>query len=259
MADDRPARSRAGNATNDAIRKSVEAAGALVAAGYKPGAFVLNRASPSGDELRAAVRQLLGPPKTPLPNLSALNQPRRLPSTPLLEVSRRPQGAWESGKAALRGVSDSLPMGLGNRLPAAFYALGNAAHLRDPIAAYDDRLEAEEAQDRYDEEVHPTARAVGKWAGTAAQFAALPAEGLLVKGGARLAEATPLMARELAVVGGAGGGISAGSRAASDYLRGKRSSASEYFGDVAGGATDALLSCFGYGGAAGRSQVSRRI
>jgi len=162
-----------------------------------------------------------------------------------------PQGAWESTKAGIRGVQDSLPFNLGDHAPAVIYALGDALRSGQFLAAYNQRLEAERGQNRYDEAVHPTARTIGKVAGTAVQMAALPVEGLLVKGGARVAGATPLMWRELAALGGAGGLAGVSGRGVSNLARGERSSFADYAGDFVGGATDALVSRYGNGGIAG--------
>ncbi len=251
MARYRPARSRASSFIEDVIRKSHQATRLLAATGYKPDAFVLPQRPLSANQMRTVLSQHFRNRTPPVRSASQADAVARLPPGKADPSLRHGPNIWESTKAGFRGIADSLPFEGGNVLPAAVWAAGAALSGSSPGQAFYRRLSAERGQDRYDEAMHPTARSVGKWTGTAAQMALLPAEGIFVKGGARLAEAAPMLAREWGVVGATGGGISAASRGMSDYLHGERSSAAEYAGDFVGGGADALLSRFGYGGAAG--------
>jgi hypothetical protein len=120
-------------------------------------------------------------------------------------------------------------------------------------------MSAEQAQDRYETMHYAAARTAGQFLGTGVQVAALgPAEGLYV-GGVRMAEATPLIAREIAVIGGAGGAAGVGGQALSDAARRKLSSIGDYAGAGLGGAVGGLASLggrAGYAGAAGGAATS---
>lgn len=162
-----------------------------------------------------------------------------------------PSTMSQSIKAGMRGALDSMPFDLGDKLPASYYGLGALLSGRDAGLAYERQLAAEHAQNRYDEAVHPTARTSGKIAGTVVQLLAMPGEAAVLKGGARLAEAAPMMAREWGAITGLGAAAPAAVRGVSDLVRGERSSAADYAGDFVGGGTDALLSRFGLGSGAG--------
>ena len=152
--------------------------------------------------------------------------------------------------AGVRGAVDSLPLELGNRGPAALHATSDAIRGADWGRAYANRMAAEHARDQYDAAHYRTARTVGQIAGTGLQLALIPTEGLAV-GGARIAEATPLITRELAAVAGAGGAGGVGTQAVSDIAQHRRSSLGDYAGAGVGGAVGALTSLGGRGGYAG--------
>jgi len=73
-----------------------------------------------------------------------------------------------------------------------------------------------------------------------------------VASGSRIAQATPLIAREIGVLGGAGALSGAGGQAVADVARGKLGSIGDYVGAALGGTAGALVSRGGmasYGGA----------
>lgn len=112
-------------------------------------------------------------------------------------------------------------------------------------------MAAEHDRDRYDDKNYAAARTVGKVVGTGAQIAALgPMEGLVL-GGARIAQATPLIAREVAVLGGLSGAAGVGGQLVSDVAQRRLGSAGDYLGAGVGGAVAGLASRGGYGGYAG--------
>jgi hypothetical protein len=109
----------------------------------------------------------------------------------------------------------------------------------------------ERARDAYDQEHYGTARVVGQVVGTGAQVLALgPAEGL-VAGGARIAQATPLIVREMGVLGGAGGLTGLGGQVVTDVSRGRLGTAGDYGGAAIGGVVGALAARGGVGGRSG--------
>lgn len=143
---------------------------------------------------------------------------------------------WESTKAGLRGIVDSAPFDLGDYAPAVVNAMIDAARGKSFQAAYDRRLKAELAQNRYDEAVHPYARVAGKAAGTAAQIA-VPGLSLAKAASVpRMKVATRLLASEAGKLAGIGAGVGVGSQGVADVLRGKRGSLGEYAGSAVGGA-----------------------
>ncbi len=152
--------------------------------------------------------------------------------------------------AGARGAVDSLPLELGNRIPAGVHAIGDAVHGADLGKAYANHMATEHAQDQYDASHYRTARTAGQVVGTGLQLAVLPTEGLAL-GGARMAEATPLIARELAGVGGVGGAGGVGTQAISDIAQHRLSSLGDYAGAGVGGAVGGLASLGGRGGYAG--------
>lgn len=143
---------------------------------------------------------------------------------------------WESVKAGLRGVVDSAPFDLGDYTPAAANAVIDAINGKSFLSAFDRRLAAERAQNRYDEAVHPYARLAGKAGGTIAQVAV---PGLSLANAAkapRMAVATRLLASEAGKLAGIGAGVGVGSQGVADVMRGKRGSLGEYAGSAVGGA-----------------------
>lgn len=80
-------------------------------------------------------------------------------------------------------------------------------------------MDAERARDQYDVLHYRPARTVGQIAGVGAQIALSgPLEGM-VAGGARIKQATPLIAREIAMLSGIGGAAGVGGQAVSDIAR----------------------------------------
>lgn len=153
--------------------------------------------------------------------------------------------------AGARGAEDALTFGAGDYLNAGVRALGGAAQGQNIGQAYSDGLDMERARDQYDAAHHPAARLVGQVIGTGAQLAALgPLEGA-VAGGARMAQATRLIPREIAAIGGAGGAAGVGGQAISDLARGHLSSLGDYAGAGVGGAVGGLASMGGRGSYAG--------
>jgi len=168
----------------------------------------------------------------------AVNSPNRNVSNPLSMAgsSHVPQSWWESTKAGFRGAADSLPFDAADYTAAAVRALVDAARHRDLRASFNKRFAAEKAQDRYDEANHPTARTVGKVAGTVAQVA-LPGSNILgVARVARMAQAARALKSEQAVVAGIGGAVGVAAQGVSDIARGRPSSAADYAGSFVGGA-----------------------
>lgn len=143
---------------------------------------------------------------------------------------------WESTKAGLRGIVDSAPFDLGDYAPAVVNAIIDAAHGKSFQAAYDRRLKAERAQNRYDEAVHPYARLAGKAGGTIAQIAVPGLSLANVARAERMKVATRLLASEAGKLAGIGAGVGVGSQGVADVLRGKRGSLGEYAGSAVGGA-----------------------
>jgi len=199
--------------------------------------------------MRALARWRPKPPAAihPKPTLSATRHPTTVPTTKSFLGE-----AGDQTLAGLRGAQDAFTFGLGDRAYAAIRALGDVYGGADLRTAYARRMAAEEARDRYDAQHYRTARTIGQIAGTAAQIAVLgPAEGA-VASGSRIAQATPLIAREIGVLGGAGALSGAGGQAVADVARGKLGSIGDYAGAALGGTAGALVSRGGmasYGGA----------
>jgi hypothetical protein len=153
--------------------------------------------------------------------------------------------------AGARGAQDAITLGLGDRIYAGVRAIGDSAHGADLVHSYQSRMATERARDQYDAAHFGAARTVGQVVGTGAQIAALgPLEGL-VAGGARIVQATPMIAREVAMLGGAGGAAGIGGQALSDLARGRPGSIGDYVGAGIGGATGALAARGGQAGRAG--------
>lgn len=171
---------------------------------------------------------------------------RRVPAPPTTKSFLEEAG--DQTLAGLRGAQDAFTFGLGDRAYAAIRSLGDANDLADLPTAYARRMAAEAARDRYDAQHYRTARTIGQVAGTAAQIAVLgPTEGV-VNGGIRIAEATPLIAREIGMLGGAGAVTGVGGQAFSDVARGRLGSVGDYLGAATGGVAGALASRSGMAG-----------
>lgn len=147
--------------------------------------------------------------------------------------------------AAARGAQDALTLGLGDKAYAGGGALFDAAHGVDLGDAWRARVAAERARDQYDALHYRTARASGEIAGTGLGLAALgPIDGALA-GGVRIAEATPMVAREAAALAGVGAGGGVASQALTDLQRRRLGSVGDYAGSALGGTVTALASARG--------------
>lgn len=176
--------------------------------------------------VKQAPRQRSGPPQTV----------RRPATNPVA------QEAIDQVLAGARGAQDTLTLGLGDRAYAGALAAGDALGGLDFFKAYGDRMNAERERDQYDSEHYKFARGAGEIAGTAAGLLALGPADALLAGGVRMAEAAPLVAREVAALGGFGGAGGVAGQAIGDFQRRELGSAGDYFGAAAGGATSALAS-----------------
>jgi hypothetical protein len=166
-------------------------------------------------------------------------------------LQRKANGAREQLLAGARGAQDAFTFKLGDRAYAGVGAAHDALGGGDLRHAYHRRMDVERARDRYDETHYPVARTAGGVAGTGLQIAAFgPAEGLAV-GGARLAEATPMVARELGALGGVGAAGGVGSQIVGDIARGRLGSGGDYLGAAVGGAVSAYALRSGRGAQAG--------
>lgn len=200
------------------VQAKMDAVRRLREQGYDPGAFVRRKPVPAGSRHAAG---------------------------------RNDQGGWGTVKAGLRGGVDSLPFALGDRFPAGVHALGDMTNGEGLAAAYHARLAAEHGQNRYDEAVHPTARTIGKVAGTAAQMAVPGLGWAKLAKGRRMVEAAPLIFKEgarLTGLGAAGGGVMQG---ISDAVHGRPSSLGDYAGSALGGAATLMTALGGRPGYAG--------
>lgn len=149
------------------------------------------------------------------------------------------------------GAQDAFTFGVGDRAYAGARALADAARGGDLARSYAHHYAGTQALDAYDEAHHSIARTVGQIAGTGAQIAALGAAEGLLAGGARIKQATPLIMREIAAIGGGGVGVGVGGQAISDLANRHLSSSSDYAGAGVGGAAGALTARGGRAGHAG--------
>jgi hypothetical protein len=121
-------------------------------------------------------------------------------------------------------------------------ALGDAASGQDLGAAYRSRMAVERSQDQYDAQHYRTARTVGQLAGTGLGLLALGPLDAAGAAGVRIAEATPIVGREIAALGGLGATGGVASQGVSDLQRGRLGTMGDYAGSALGGATVALTS-----------------
>lgn len=185
-----------------------------------------------------------GPPTSRPAPAQRSSMPAR-PSRSLVQ-----QGVDEA-LAGARGAQDAFSFGLGDRAYAGGRALVDAAQGADLGDAWRERMATERARDQYDAQRYGVARTVGQVVGTGAQIAALgPAEALFA-GGTRIAQATPLIAREVAALGGAGGVAGVGGQVISDLSQGRVGSLGDYGGAAVGGVVGALAARSGRAGHAG--------
>lgn len=175
-------------------------------------------------------------------------QSRHPPESPLSLAIKR---GVDQTLAAARGAQDALTLGLGDRLYAGGRALVDAGGGENLIDAYQRRMAIERARDDFDVRNHRMARTVGEVAGTGLGLVALGPADAMLAGGVRIAETSPMIVREAAVLGGAGAGGGVVSQALTDLERRRLGSAGDYVGSALGGATAALASVRGRPGQAG--------
>ena len=141
--------------------------------------------------------------------------------------------------AGLSGAADSIPFDLADQVNAYRDALDQGG-LNRVFQRHDANLAFERAQDRYDQTHYALARTTGQIAGTAAQLALLaPVQGAVV--GSRISQATGLMGREVAILGGVGATNGILDQAVADGLQRHRGSVGDYAGAAAGGIVNAGL------------------
>lgn len=192
--------------------------------------------------------------------------PRRTPAEEAKDIIAQ---ARERARAAAMGGRDALTMGYGDNLMAAVGALGGTGGWQGYRQRYNANLAREQAQDRYDAEHYRFSRGAGELAGTAAQFVALgPAGataarlaglGKAVKVAKRIEQVSPLIRREIAVLGGAGAAAGVGGQAVSDAARRRPGTVGDYLGAGLGGVVDVAASLklgAGRGGMAGAGATS---
>lgn len=153
--------------------------------------------------------------------------------------------------AGARGAQDALTLGAGDHIYAGARAVGDAFQGQDLGRAYKSRMATERARDQYDAKYHAIARTAGQVVGTGVGLAALGPLDAALAGGVRIAQATPMLAREAAVLGGVGAGGGVVGQAATDIQRRRLGTVGDYAGSALGGATGALASARGAPGQAG--------
>lgn len=169
----------------------------------------------------------------------------RAPSQPSLAKTARDQGL-----AAARGAQDAFTFGLGDRAYAGVRALKDATEGEDLANAYRARMDIERARDAYDKKNYPIARTTGEIAGTGLGIVALGPLDAALAGGVRMAQATPMIAREAAVLAGLGAGGGVAHQASTDLMRGESGSVGDYAGAAVGGAAATLAATRGAAGGA---------
>ncbi len=220
---------------------------------YVPNSFVLTPQPISREQVAAALHEMMAPRRASGTTAYARsNASRRAPLS--MAGPQRSGGVWETLKAMGRGALDSLPLEAGNYGPAAVYAVAHGDFWNDPVGAFQEGLDLQRGQDRYDTAVHHGARTTGKVIGTGTQVAALGPSLLAGARMGRLAEAAPMLGREFVALGGTGAGVGTLVQAASDkILRGKTSSLADLAGAALGGGTAALSVITGNPGIIGAS------
>lgn len=160
-------------------------------------------------------------------------------------VKRIASKAGDEALAGLNGAQDAFTFGVGDRAYASVRALADASQGEGLARSYSRHYAGAQALDAYDEAHHPIARTIGEIAGTAAQIAASGGlEGAFVAG-TRVPQATGLISREIATVGGLGGGAGVGGQAISDIGQGRLGSFGDYGGAAVGGVAGALAALRG--------------
>jgi hypothetical protein len=154
-------------------------------------------------------------------------------------------------RAGARGALDSLPFGISDAISDRV----NAAWSQRPGESWNDavgrQIAAEDARDKEDAARYGAARTIGKVAGTGAQLLGLGAVEGMILPGVRMAQASPLIARDLLAMGGLGGTANVIGQGIDDAVRGQTSSLRDYAGKFAGGALGGTVTRFGLGSLAG--------
>jgi len=188
-----------------------------------------------------------------------------MPSNPLRTASPRPAlpGAspnapgqdygWGPGwanqlQSGFQGFQDNVTMGGGDQLYAALAANPFSEGWYD---RYSRNIDNEHRRDKWLAQHYGTARTLGKVAGVMVPMGVAGKVETGVQFGRRIVQATQALAREKAVLGGAGAAIGMGSQSASDWMTGHRSSVGDYVGSGLGGALEAYLLLSGQAGRAG--------
>lgn len=205
-----------------------------------------------GSELLSAPRPSRSSVAVQKRNSSTANRPARPSGRASQPVPKAVvQQGVDQTLAAARGAQDAFTLGLGDRAYAGARAIVDAAQGADLGDAWRSRWVTERARDQYDAKNYRTARTVGEIAGTGLGFVALgPVDAALV-GGARIAQAAPMIAREAAVLGGVGAGGGVLSQAVTDLQNRRLGSLGDYLGSAVGGSTAAVASARGRPGQAG--------
>ncbi|WP_162875514.1 hypothetical protein [Sphingomonas crusticola] len=136
------------------------------------------------------------------------------------------------------GIDDHLFAGAG-----AFY---DAYHGKPIFDSYRHRVQAQHELDRLDAKEHPVARGWGKGLGAALQLAGSGGLSVIGRGGVRLAETAPIIAKELKTLAGAGGLAGIGGQ----YLADPHSTLGDYAGAGLGGVAEGLMAPRGQPGQA---------
>jgi len=153
--------------------------------------------------------------------------------------------------AFARGAADSLPFGIADFVSDrtnAYFSQRPGESWKDVVNR---EIAAEEARDQDDEARYGGARTFGKVAGTGAQLVGLGAVEGMILPGVRIAQASPLVARDLVAMGGLGGTANVVGQGVDDAVRGQRSSLGDYAGTFAGGVLGGTAARLGLGSLAG--------
>lgn len=155
----------------------------------------------------------------------------------------------ENRRAFGSGLVDAITFDLADPAGSVGGAAWDKLHGKSFADSYKARMAAKAAQDTYDREHYGIARGVGEVLGTGAVLGiAAPLEGAALS--ARIAQATPLILREYAALGGAGAAAGVGGQVINDLGRGHPGSLGDYAGAAVGGAVGGALA------PSGRASVS---
>jgi hypothetical protein len=161
--------------------------------------------------------------------------PQQRPSTTRFTGALSDAGA--QARAFGRGAGNALTFGFYDPIAASIEATAQGGGLNRWQDRFRADLGKEQAQDRYEAARYPTARTSGQVGGTLLSLAA----GGPVSGGARIAGAAGMTAREAGTWLAAHGVLGAGLQTASDLVSGRPLSWKDDLGAAVGGATAAGL------------------